>query len=194
MRTRLGSLRRFVRPAALAATTLTALVAVALWVDGYFHYIVVDIGLWHVAPLEQTSKEAVVVTYRDGIGVLLRRRSIPGDWSNATDELGWSFYGPAMHVGPSQARDEFAIGEPMVDCAGVYLGRHRGPHPGYGPKSRVVDYFVGVPLWLIVVLVAGWPTWVLVRWARARRTRNAAFEVVPPRDMIPSLSQAVARS
>jgi hypothetical protein len=171
-----------------------ALLAVTLWVDGYFHYIDVDVGLWHVAPLEQTSREATLVTYRDGIGVLLRRRSIPGDWSDATDELGWSFYGPGVHVGPSLVREEFAIGEPVHDFAGVYLGRHRGPHQGYGPKSRVVDYFVGVPLWLIVLLAAAWPTRVLLRWARARRTRNAAFEVVPSRERIPSLSQAVARS
>ena len=182
------------RPAALTATTLVALLAAALWVDGYFHYIDVDVGLWHVAPLKQTSKEATLVTYRDGIGVLLRRRFIPGDWSNATDELGWSFYGPGAHVGPSLAREEFAIGEPMVDFAGVYLGRHRGPHQGFGPKSRVVDYFVGVPLWLIVLLVGAWPTRTLVHWARARRTRKAAFEVVPSRDKTSSLSREAVRS
>ena len=98
-----------------------------------------------------------------------------------------------MHVGPSLPREEFAIGEPMHDFAGVYLGRHRGPHAGYGPKSRVVDFFVGVPLWLIVLLAAAWPTRVLVRWARTRRTRNAAFEVVATADA-PPLSQAAARS
>jgi len=53
-------LRRFVRPVALTATTLMALLAAALWVDNYFHYINVDVGLWHVAPLEQTSREATV--------------------------------------------------------------------------------------------------------------------------------------
>jgi hypothetical protein len=192
---RLRSLRRFVRPAALTATTLMALLAAALWIDGYFHYINVNVGLWHITPLKQTSKEAIVVTYRDGIGVLLRRRFIPVDWSEATDELGWSLYGPGVHVGPSLAREQFAIGKPVVDFAGVYLGHQRGPHQGFGPTSRVVDYFVGVPLWLIVLLAGAWPTRVLVRRIRGRtRAGGAAFEVLTTADNPVPLPQAAVRS
>ena len=192
MRTPLGSLRRFVRPAALTAATLIALLAAALWVDSYSHHLSLDpVMLEHRSASESTTKEGTLFSYRGGVGVLLRRRFIPVDWEIAAHELGWSVYGPSLSTGRSLARDEYSIGEPVIDVAGVYLGTERGPHPGFGPNSLVVDHVVALPLWLVTLIAGAWPVRVLVRRLRRRaRAGGAAFDVLPTADNPAPLSHA----
>ena len=190
------SLRRFVRPAALTAATLVALLAGALGVDSYFHHLSLDpLMLEHRSASEAATKEGTLFTYRGGVGVLLRRRFIPVDWEIASDDLGWSVVGPSLKVGPSLARGEYAIGEPIIDVAGVYLGSDRGPQQGFGPKSLVVDHVVALPLWLVMAIAGVWPVRVLARRLRGRtRAGGAAFDVLPTTDNAGPLSQAAVRS
>lgn len=189
----LRRLRGIARRGLLVGLALASIGSLALWVDTSFHYRTFDLMLEHRDASWSTTKEGTLFSYRGGVGLLLRRRFIPVTWEIDPSTMGWSVFLPSLHVGPSIGRDEYAIGNAIVDVGGVYLGRDRGPHPGFGPNSRVIDYVIALPLWLVVLFAGFWPARVFVRWRRGRGSGVAAFEVVAPADAAP-LSQAAARS
>jgi hypothetical protein len=189
----LRRLRGIARRGLLVGLALASIGSLALWVDTSFHYRTFDLMLEHRDASWSTTKEGTLFSYRGGVGLLLRRRFIPVTWEIDPNTLGWSAFLPSLHVGPSIDRNEYAIGRPIIDIGGLYFGRDRGPHPGFGANSLVVDHVIALPLWVVALLTGFWPARALVRRRRARRSATAAFEVVAPADAGP-LSQAAARS
>jgi hypothetical protein len=168
--------RAVIRGALVALSAAVAVGAMVLWVHSHFRYISFDVvDVWHRAPDALTSMEATIFTYRGGIGLMLRRRCITLDARTAED-MGWNAQAPSLHIGPAIDRDEYAVGDPVFDLAGLYVGHSDGPHNGQTTPSRVLDYVLVLPPWLVAVLCLVWPMRALLR--RWRQRSGSGFEVL----------------
>jgi hypothetical protein len=166
--------------------SFVATLALCLWPQSYFGSVDLDVGLWNGAREALTSKEATIFTYRGGIGLMLRRRWLPHDPPGRRD-VGIMWSGPSLNIGPAQGRDEFAMGDPMFDIGGLYVGHSRGPHNGVIGPSLVVDHVFAMPLWLLALLSSIWPITALRRSRRERR--GMVFDVLAPPALSPIAAQ-----
>jgi hypothetical protein len=184
------AIRRLARAALLLATTLVACASVVLWVRSYFRADDFDVGLWYREPNELSSREATIFTFRGGVGLLLRQRSLTLDPAGS-EELGWETTGPSASSSRAIDRSEFAMGDPVLDVGGLYVGHADGPHDGYDTPSRVLDHVFAMPLWLLALLSGIWPINVVRRWRRQRH--GVGFDVLSPASKEVALSPVASQ-